>query len=238
MIEKEKFEISKQLEEITLLKKSLEKENTDVKRQEQDLINHAKIKARNILLEAKEEATEIIKQMNSLTSRQDLENARNNLNEKIKDIHLLDSSNTNHSNDLKDTLDAKSIKPNMEVFVSNLGQNGIVLSHVSKSNEVQVQIGSLKMNVPIKYLKLSSTKTSKNNDSLAVNNVPHISKTKMVKSEINVIGLNVEEAIFVVDKFLDDASLSKLQTVRVVHGKGTGKLRSRYSFIFKKSSSC
>ncbi len=235
-IEKEKSEVSKELEQITLLRKSLEKENTDVKRQEQELINNAKIKARNILLEAKEEATEIIKQMNSLASRQDLENARNHLNDKIKDIHLLDSSNTNKSNDFNNTIDTKNIKPNMEVFVSNLGQNGIVLSYVSKSNEVQVQIGSLKMNVPIKYLKLP-TNTSKNNGSLAVNNVPHIAKTKMVKSEIKVIGLNVEEAIFVIDKFLDDASLSKLQTVRIVHGKGTGKLRNRYSSIFEKASS-
>ncbi len=52
-----------------------------------------------------------------------------------------------------------------------------------------------------------------------------ISKAKTVKTEINVIGYNVEEANFVVDKFLDDASLSKLQTVRIVHGKGTGKLK-------------
>ena len=115
-------------------------------------------------------------------------------------------------------------------------QNGIVLSHVSKSNEVQVQIGSLKMNVSIKYLELP-VKTSPKNSSLAVNSVSHIAKTKTVTSEINVIGFNIEEAIFVIDKFLDDASLSKLQTVRIVHGKGTGKLRNRYSPIFKKASS-
>ncbi len=52
-----------------------------------------------------------------------------------------------------------------------------------------------------------------------------ISKAKSVSSEINVIGYTVEEANFMVDKFLDDASLSKLQTVRIVHGKGTGKLK-------------
>ena len=51
-----------------------------------------------------------------------------------------------------------------------------------------------------------------------------LSKAKNIKSEINVIGLNVEEATFVVDKFLDDATLSKLTSVRIVHGKGTGKL--------------
>ena len=95
------------------------------------------------------------------------------------------------------------------------------------------------MNVPIKYLKIPNN-NHKNNPSSAVNNkgISRVSKTKTVKSEINVIGLNIEEAIFVVDKFLDDATLSKLQTVRVVHGKGTGKLRNRYSSIFEKSSSC
>lgn len=227
LVEQEKGQISQELEQVTNLRKSLEKENTEVKRKEQELIENAKIKARNILLDAKEEASEIIKKMNSLSSRQELENARNSLNTKIKDINSVTTTNDNHTS-IKDSnhyLLAEDIKPNMEVFVTNLEQNGIVLSHVSKSNEVQVQIGSLKMNVNIKYLKLSS-KTSKNATSLTVNNLPHVSKSKMVKSEINVIGLNVEESIFVIDKFLDDALLSGLQTVRIVHGKGTGKLRN------------
>ena len=242
LIEKEKTKISQELERVTSLRKSLEKENEDLKRQEEDLIHNAKIKARNILLEAKEDANQMIKEMNSLTSRQDLESARNTLNTKIKNISLVDNINHNDnddSTDSKDILDAKDIKPHMEVFITNLGQNGVVLSHVSKSNEVQVQVGNLKMNVAIKYLKLPNISV-KNNSSLAINNLKNSyhSKTKTIKSEINVIGLNVEEAIFVVDKFLDDALLSKLQTVRIVHGKGTGKLRNRYSSIFKKSSSC
>lgn len=240
LIEKEKAKISEELKRVSNLRESLEKENEYVKRQEQDLINNAKIKARNILLEAKEDANQIIKEMNSLTSCQDLENARNTLNAKIKNISLVDDTNYNDDSiDSKNILDAKDIKPQMEVFVTNLGQNGIVLSHVSKSNEVQVQVGNLKMNVAIKHLKSPNIST-KNNPSLAVNNLKNSyhSKTKTIKSEINVIGLTVEEAIFVVDKFLDDALLSKLQTVRIVHGKGTGKLRNRYSSIFKKSSSC
>lgn len=239
LIEREKSEISQELERVSNLRKSLEKQNEEVKRQEQDLIHRAKLEARNILLQAKEDANEMIKQMSSAT-RKDLENARNTLNAKIKDIRLTDTTNSNSNLvDAKNTLEAKDIKPNMEVFVTNLGKNGIVLSHVSKSNEVQVQIGSLKMNVSVRYLTLPD-KMKQKTSSLAVNNtkVSSISKTRMIKSEINVIGLNVEESIFVVDKFLDDASLGKLQTVRIVHGKGTGKLRNRYSSIFKKSSSC
>ncbi len=241
LIEKEKLEISQELKRVSNLRKSLEKEDEEIKRQEQQLIQNAKIEARNILLQAKEEANEIIKQMASTTNSKDLENARNRLNTKIKEIHLAnyESHNTSNLTSSTKTLQPKDIKPNMEVFVTTLGQNGMVLSHVSKSNEVQVQIGNLKMNVSIHALTLPN-ETNKNNSSSAVNNtrVSHVSKTKTIKSEINVIGLNVDESIFIVDKFLDDASLSKLQSVRIVHGKGTGKLRNRYSSIFKKSSSC
>lgn len=242
LIEKEKAEISQELERIANLRKSLEKENNEVKRQEQDLIKEAKIKARNILLEAKEDSNQIIKKMNSLTNPKDLEKARNLLNTKLKNISLVDT-NTNNKSDtpyhLNNALEVKDIKPNMEVFVTNLGQNGMVLSYVSKSNEVQVQVGNLKMNVKVANLTLPD-KTKKNGSSLSVNHSKNSypSKTKTIKSEINVIGLNVEEAIFVVDKFLDDACLSKLQTVRIVHGKGTGKLRNRYSPIFKKTFTC
>ena len=233
MIEKQKSEISHELERISILRASLEKENEDVKRKEKDLIANAKIKARNILLEAKEDATEIIKQLNSSTDKKVLENVRNSLNTKIKDlntINLVDKVPDNSTNALK----PNDITPNMEVFVTNLGQNGTIVSHVSKSNEVQVQVGSLRLTVPIKTLKPSININSKANSSLAVNHFPHVSKSKLVKSEINVIGLNIEESIFVVDKFLDDASLSKLQTVRVVHGKGTGKLRNGIHQFLKK----
>lgn len=239
-IEKEKLQISQELERISILRKSLEKENKELKQQEQNILQHAKIEARNILMQAKEDANHMIKEMSSSTNRKDLENARNTLNAKVKEISFIPMTNTNLPlTDSKNALEAKDIKPNMEVFVTSLGQNGIVLSHVSKSNEVQVQVGNLKMNVSVAFLTLPN-KTNKNTSSSAVNNtsISSISKTRIIKSEINVIGLNVEESIFVIDKFLDDASLSKLQTVKIVHGKGTGKLRNRYSSIFKRKSSC
>ncbi len=237
-IEQEKIEISQELERITKLRSSLEKENDDIKRQEQELIQKAKIKARNILLEAKEDATEIIKNMSSLTNRKDLENARNTLNTKMKAIHSIAiTDDINGPEEIKDILPLEAIKPNQEVFVASLKQNGMILSHVSKSNEVQVQIGNLKMNINVKYLRPPKV-TDKTPSTSSDNSLPCISKTKNAKSEINVIGLSVEEAVFVINKFLDDCSLAKLKNVRIVHGKGTGKLRNRYSSIFEKTSSC
>ena len=88
----------------------------------------------------------------------------------------------------------------------------------------------MKTTVNIKFLeKVSNSNKTK---SKSVSDYTKISKSKNIKSEINVIGLNIEEATFVVDKFLDDCSLAKFQNVRIVHGKGTGKLRNGiHSFL-------
>ena len=232
LIEKEKSEIEEELSKVSILRKSLEKDNKDLQLQEQNIINNAKLQARNILLDAKEEANTIIKQMNKSSNSKDLDNLRNKLNNKIKNIKLQNETVSNNSN----TINVNDIKQNTEVFVTTLGQYGtIISSHVSKSNEVQVQIGSLKTNVNIKNLQLSkNSSTSKSTKNINNNSYNRVSKSKTVKTEINVIGLNVEEAIFVVDKFLDDCSLARLQTARIVHGKGTGKLRDGIHKFLKK----
>lgn len=227
-IEKEKREIEFKLAKISKLEKNLIHDNEALKKQEKDLINNAKVEARNILLNAKEEANEIIKEMNKLASsdKKTADNLRNKLNKKIKNIIIFEHSSIN-TFDISNTLNSNEIKPNLEVFVRTLGKNGTVLSRVSKSNEVQVQIGIMKMNINIKDLeKAHKDMASKSNNQTQTSGYTSISKSKTAKSEINVIGLNVEEAIFVVDKFLDDCSLAKLQTIRIVHGKGTGKLKN------------
>ncbi len=220
-IEKEKIEIEKQLEQINLLRKSLERDNSLLKQQENDLIQDAKIKARDILLKAKDEASSIIKELNNSSNNQKSNQLRNKLNDKIKELNIIDSEEFITTNN---NLTLEDIKPNMEVYISSFKQNGIVLSHVNKSKEVQVQIGTIKTKVNIKYLFLPNSSSINNKKDVNLS-YSKISKTKNVKSEIKVIGLNVEEASFVVDKFLDDCSLAKLKTVRIVHGKGTGKLR-------------
>ena len=79
-------------------------------------------------------------------------------------------------------------------------------------------------------LKNSSLNNKKNNGNNGSNssvtfNKKNTFKSQTISSEINVIGMNVDEAIFVIDKYLDDCSIAKLSPVRIVHGKGTGKLR-------------
>jgi len=230
-IEKEKEEINKKLANIVSLEKSLIRDNEDLKKQEQELINNAKVKARNILLDAKEEANEIIKKLNDENANTKIANKlRNELNKKIKENSVLSDSLKIANNENQEKIEPKDIKPNTEVFVKSLRKNGTVLSHISKDNEVQVQIGILKMNLKIDDLQ--KAKSEKNNKDLN-QRYTKISKTKNVKTEINVIGMNVDEAVFIIDKYLDDCTLANLKEIRIVHGKGTGKLREGIQAFLK-----
>ena len=117
-----------------------------------------------------------------------------------------------------------------------LAKNGIVASLPNDSDEVEVQIGNLKTSISInKLMKIKNSTNYKNkNDSNNLVKNSSINKSKTISPEINVIGLNVEEANQIIDKYLDDANLSKLETIRIVHGKGTGKLKSGIHSFLKK----
>lgn len=229
-LEKEKDQISKELNQISSLRKNLEHENSLLKQKETEIIQKAKIQARNLLLDAKQEANDIIKEMNISSNNKDLNNLRDKINTKIKSIQI---SSENADINTFNTLTESDIKINLPVFVTTLKQNGVIVSHLSKSGEVQVQIGNIKMSIPIKNLQKVDSK-----EKLVfppnTSGYTKVSKSKHVSTEVNVIGLNVEEAIPIIDKFLDDCSLAKLQTVRIVHGKGTGKLRAGVHQFLKK----
>ena len=234
-IEREKEQIEKNLHQIELLKNNLQKDDTRVREQEKDIINKAKLEARNILLNAKDDATSMINKMKEISESsselKELNNMRNSLNNSIKNISLSGNDELTIA-----PLNESEINIGSKVFVSTLGQNGIVLSNISKSKEVQVQIGLIKTNVNIKFLEkpknMKDDLTKKPSSSYSTKGA---SKTKTANSEINVIGLTVDEAIPLVDKFLDDCFLAKLQTARIVHGKGTGKLREGIHSFLKKN---
>ena len=224
-IEKEKQEISNKLDEAERLRNSIKNDISIKERKAKEMIDNAKIEARKILLNAKEDVNEMIKQASNASSK-DLNNIRNSLNDKIKTTSVTATSNNSVANATK-VIDVNEIKPNLKVFVTTLNQEGIVLSNVSKDNEVQVQIGSLKMSVNIANLQNvneNKGKTSSNNKGKS-NYSYKISKARSLNSEINVIGENVLDATALIDKYLDDCAMAKLPSVRIVHGKGTGKLK-------------
>ena len=219
-IEKEKELTKKALEEAEELKNSLLTKNDDIINNRKELISKAKQEAKKILLDAKETANSIIKNISSSNSASNANKLRNELNEKISNLNI-----EKHQVEPNKPISKDEIKPGLSVFVTNYNSDGIVLSNVSKDNEVQVQIGAMKLKVNIKFLqaKKSSDKNSKNYEyTKRSDNL----KSKSVSSEINLLGLTVDEAIPLVDKYLDDCFMAKLSPVRIVHGKGTGALRN------------
>ena len=219
-IEKTKQEIEKNLNQIELLRKNLERDDSKLKNQEREIIDKAKTQARDILLEAKEEATKLINEMRQIEIESEsidkLNNLRNKLHTSIKDKAIKNKVENVAVNPIPTDL----IKSGQKVYITNLEQNGIIVSNANKSNEVQVQIGAIKTKVNVKYLALA--KNIKNDlTQTEIKSNPKVSKTRTANSEINLIGLTVDEAIPLVDKFIDDCFLAKLETARIVHGKGT-----------------
>lgn len=224
-IEKEKENIEKNSNQIELLRKQLEIQSATIKEKESIILEKAKLEARTILSDTKTQVSSAIQEINKSydsldnSSVKNLNNIRNKLNDSIKNT----INPINMSSDTVSSLSIDEITINLPVFITTLNQHAIVSSLPNKSGDVQVQIGSLKMMVPINNLiKDKSSNTSSSSFSTTSYKTD---KSRTATTEINVIGLNVEEAVFIIDKYLDDCYLAKLSSIRIVHGKGTGILR-------------
>lgn len=231
-VEKQVEETEKNLRQVEALRKSLEKKQDDVLEKRAKMLEDAKLEARDILLSAKEEATEIIHELSASVDLKQANNLRNKLNDKIRNINSVHYSGQDNS---FEAINKNDIKDGLNVYISSLGTNGIILGNtVNKSNEVQVQVGSMKMNVKLSDLRKLSSNVSTTSKSTGKVTTEKSSKTKVISPEINVIGQNVDEAIYVIDKYLDNCASANISPVRIVHGKGTGKLREGIHSFLKK----
>ena len=231
-IEKQKEETEKNLRQVELLRKSLEQKQDDVLEKRSQLLENAKLEARDILLSAKEEATEIIHELNNSSDIKQANNLRNKLNDKLKAINSIHYTEQNNS---FEALTESDVKDGLNVYITSLGSNGFIVGNkINKSNEVQVQVGNMKMNIKLSDLRKSLTNAVKVKESGKVTTNKE-SKAKTVSPEINVIGQNVDEAIYVIDKYLDNCASANISPVRIVHGKGTGKLREGIHSFLKKN---
>lgn len=235
LIEKEKEDILKNSNQITSLRKSLEEKEKTLTLKAASYIEKAKQEARGILLDAKEEASSYISKMNEIyenvnsDSIKNLNQIRNKLNDKLKETSSYNIASTNTSTCVKED----DLKVNTHIYISHLNQEGVILALPNKSKQVQVQIGNAKLMLPLSSITkvISSNKKPFTGSSSYKTN-----KSKTATTEINVIGYNVDEAIFAIDKYLDDCALAKLNTIRIVHGKGTGTLRKGVHNFLKTNS--
>ena len=223
LIEKEKNEILSKSRQAQILEENAKQKLDEISSKEISIIQKAKEKATSILLEAKEDADEIIKNIENSNSSKKANEIRKNLNQKIKNIS--DSSNiTNNSFNEQNPLSKDELKLNMEVYIPKLNQTGNI-THIGEK-DVTVQIGILKTNFKLEELRhTNSTSKTNSNKSQNLRSIKKSIKPKSISQEINVIGQNVDEACFVIDKYLDNCYLAGLNQVSIVHGKGTGALR-------------
>ncbi len=226
ILEEKKSKIEAELAETQLLKKSYQEKYELVTSKETEILENAKLKAREILLSAKEDANEIIKELESSSNRRKSNDLRNQLNQKIDHLSISPKKEKKNTSFQKE-----DIKPGLTVEISSFHQVGIVLSEVNKNDMVQVQMGNLKTYV--KFTDLVLTKAPTKIPSIASHS-KHEFQVSKISPEVNVIGQTVEEACFVVDKYLDNCTLNGLGTVRIVHGKGTGTLKKGIHQFLKK----
>ena len=222
-IEEEKEKILKKSEEIEKLKKNLERDNTELELQAKKLINDATLEARKILLNAKEEAEDLIKEISKLENKNEINNLKNKLNEDIKELKI-------EKNNIKSNTKIEELKIGMKVHIGSINQDGIILNISEKNKKIRVQVGMAKSDF---YLDDIFIKNNKENKKQIKIEKRELKLKTNVATEINVIGLNVEDAIQIIDKYLDDCSMTSMKTARIVHGKGTGKLRSGIQTFLK-----
>ena len=233
IIEKEKEKIKKNSEEIEKIKKSLNIDLSALKKQEFEIIENAKAKAKSILLDAKDDANEIIKKIEETNSNKEANSQRALLNKKIQALSKTDThSKVPVSKESlyrsKQDYNINDLKIGDEVFIPKLNQYGSI-SSVSKSGKLEISLALGRSYFDFEDIEIP---INKHNNTMATkkNSISVISKKefkpKLVQSEINVIGMTVLEACDIIDKYLDTASISGLSQVRIVHGKGTGALRS------------
>ena len=230
-IEKEQAEIDAYKKEITELKEQLQKkqEKTDAARER--ILKEANEEARDILQKAKDVADETIRNFHkygNATPMKEMEKQRQKVGKEVarKNAKLSIQPQAKPAG----TLTAKDLTLGQKVKVHSLGVEGYVTSLPDGKGNLFVQCGIIKSKVNIRDLSLSREEeitipTRLRSQSSKIK----MSKSLSVSTEINLLGMTCDEAISALDKYLDDAYVAHLPSVRIVHGKGTGALRKAVS---------
>ena len=227
-IEKEQAEIAAYKKEAETLKRQAVQKQEKLEEQRDRIIREANEKANAILREAKEVADETIRNFHKFgkenISAAEMEKEREHLRKKIKDTSASASLKTNKP---KKTYKPSDFKLGESVKVLSMNLTGTIGSLPDARGNVTVQMGILRSQVNISDLEIIeevSPYAPKRMNRTAKSKIK-MSKSLSVSPEINLLGKTVDEAVAELDKYLDDALLSHLNSVRVVHGKGTGALR-------------
>ena len=238
-IEKEQAQIESYKEEIKDLKEQLTKKHEKIDASKDKILRDANERAKEILQEAKDMADETIRTMQkagqSGISMKELEKKRQDVRDKINEKNQKLSVTAKVSQH-------KQLKPNQvklgdKVKIASMGLTGIVNALPDNKGNMFIQCGIMRTKANIADLVLVEEEeiTSKAIQRTGTGKIK-MSKSFQVSPEINLLGQTVDEALATLDKYLDDAYLAHLPSVRVVHGKGTGALRQGVHNYLRRST--
>ena len=237
-IEKEQAEISSYKAEIETLKKRLEEKQERLDNSREKILREANEEAHKILREAKEVADESIRNFqkygkvnaDNKTMEKERTKLRNKMNEVEKNMAMKPKAPAN-------TKAPKNLRIGDSVKVLSMNLKGTVHTLPDAKGNLFVQMGILRSQVNINDLVLLIDDTNTNEKKFRKTSAGKIkmNKSATISTEIKLLGMTVDEALSELDKYLDDAYLAHLSSVRIVHGKGTGALRNAVHGYLKKS---
>ncbi|MBU3092797.1 endonuclease MutS2 [Clostridium sp. CM028] len=195
----------------------------------------AQREAKRLIKDAKEESDVILKNMRQLEKLGYSSEARQKLEEermKIKNkLETLDRHVEKSNDELGEKL--KNVKQGQEVYLPSLNQKVIVISKPDKKGEVQVQAGIMKINVKVGDLRESKLTQEDKKKAKIIKREMKLN-IRNVSTSVDLRGMDSEEALYTVDKYLDEACLGGLKEATIIHGKGTGVLRKAITDMLKR----
>lgn len=241
-IEKEQSELIRTRQEIDRLKQELRDRQDDIKEKRANMLREAREEAHKILSEAKEVADESIRKYNAWAKHPGQDNTRK-MEARRSDLrgrmNKLEKKLAYKTQKAKQIHEPEDFKIGDSVFVTSLNLNGTVKTAANRNGDLVIQMGFLSSTVNYKNLELIEEKPEKNGKARAAGSGGSygnagnfgqkdrysINKSATINPEINLLGCTVDEAVSRLEKYLDDALIAGLSSVRIVHGKGTGALR-------------
>ncbi|CBZ05006.1 endonuclease MutS2 [Clostridium botulinum] len=215
-------------------KKKYEEKLEGLQKVRDNALIDARREAKNIIKEAKEEADKILKDIRQLERMGYSSDARRKLEEERKKLKdKLDSIEEKEIKTVHEGEALKNVKEGDEVLLASINQKVIVLSKPDNKGDVLVQAGIMKITANIKDLRAAKGSNSNNSSSKIKKSKKLNLNLRRVESSVDLRGMDAEEAIYTVDKYLDEAYLGGLGEVTIVHGKGTGVLRKTIMDMLK-----
>ena len=241
-IEKEEAEIRFYREETEKLKKQLEAKQEKLEASREKILQEAHARARDILQEAKDTADETIRAFRKAgpaTSMKELEASRQELRRQIDDKNNILTAKTRKPQNTK-PLQASDIKLGDSVKILSMGLKGTVSSLPDHKGNLFVQCGIIRTQAKLDDLlpiqEEDVTGPAGFRPGKTGTGRMKMSKSLTISTEINLLGMTVDEALSELDKYLDDAYLAHMPSVRIVHGKGTGALRNAVQRHLKRTN--